>query len=417
MPPMATWSRVAPLLLATATMHPASMTAAATRPTTRQHAAIDYQLAPRGYPDKITTERAYAKWIDDKLAELTRRAKDPRESSTRVQLLLSLANLRLARQAEPAVTRLILGDESTTTRKRLGDITAAALADIDQATTLLVQLAKSPPPNKAAAKQRSRCTQAAEQLTAFSKCLNSLARETDTANALASVAPLTKSKRPELASVARLFQAVLMRQGGQIDQALDLLPTALSPPKQLPHDFFARLVRCRLLADRGGHAIATTLTLQMDVQAENWFDKSRLPEARRAIGLLRIGLAERWAKQLQRDKLTEHATRRHKIAQGIRNDLFSGKDGTVYRLMLAVPILIEPPLPPPPPPPLPKSKPATTRAASQPPSTTRAARTRSATRPATRPIAEPPKRHRPTTTRRAPASAPATDRSSSRPKS
>ncbi len=371
------------------------------RPSTQKAGPVVYRLSPRAYPEPIKDEGTYAKWLDKQVASLTRRLKSTREPSVRVHLLLGLANLRLARQAEPALTRLLLGDESPVTRRRLTEVAAAARVEIGEALDLLAKLHKSPAPHKAAAKQRTRWGGASVFLAALAESTEALAKGAKAPACLEHLDGLTKSEQADLAAAARLLRAALMRQAGQSDKALAMLEPVLSPPKQWPHDFFARLLRCRLLADRGGFAVATALALQMDLQCERWFDKAQRREARRAIGLLRIDLAERWADRLQRDKLDAHAGNRRAIAERIRKQLFSGKTPPpVYRLIEAVPIWVKPP--PPPAPPVTKPKPSTTRAARQRPVTTRADVRRPATQPTTsrRPSTR-AKPTQPTTTRAA----------------
>ncbi len=365
---------------------PPTSSAARTKPSTVPAAPVHYRLSALAYPKDVASERAYLQGIERQIAELTRRASSARERPAQVPLLLSLANLRLARQTEPDVTRLVLGDTSGTARQRVVRVANLAQAEIRQALRLLAEAEKSSPPNKAAARQRARWKQTAEQLSVLAACVVGFGDKAGATAALERLAPLMKSKQPDLVSATKLLEVMLLRTAGQVDKALTLTQSPVTRPGHLPHGFFVRLLHCHLLADRGHHAIATILALQMDVQCEEWFDKSRLPEARRAVGLLRIDLARRWADRLQRDRLDEHAARRRAVARQVRDELFGREDATVYRLILTVPVLIEPP-PPPPAPVTTRRTPTAPR-----PTTMRPTPASAATRPPTSTRSDPPTR-------------------------
>ena len=340
-----TWIRVGlALTLIGACSRPATA-ASPSQPSTRPAGPVAYRLGSTAYPDGITSEPDYADWLDKQIATLARRERAAREPAAQLPLVLARANLRLSRQAEPALTRLMLHDATSADGGRLAATLVPAQADLKRAAALLTRLEQSPAPHKAAAKQRERWRSEAANLTVLSDAMAALAGKADAQSCLTALGPLAASKQADLAAAARLLQAALMRQTGKVNEAIALLEPAVIPPEQLPYDFFARLLRCRLLADRGGHAIAAAMAVQIDARCESWFDKSRQAEARRAVGLLRIDLARRWADQLERDGLVSHAARRRAAAAKIRKQLFD-KDAVVYRLGLAVPILAKIPQPP-----------------------------------------------------------------------
>lgn len=383
------------LLLATAvllTSH-CSLTQARTTPmskaaSTQAKATHPCALSTRAYPEGISDETTYEKWIEKQLADLAWRAESAKDPITRVELLLALANLRLARQAEAAMSHVALGDATPAALKRLAAVAATARKEIAQGAEELERLEKGSRLVKADTKKRDELREASSQLGALAAAMQAIGEGKGSAASLRLLDPLTKDKGLGLSSAVRLLQALLMRQAGQIDKALSDMPPALEPPKQLPHDFFLRLLRCRLLADRGSYAVATTLALRIDVQCEDWFDKSRLSAARTATALLRAELADQWAEQLRRDNLDEHAAHRAAIAEGIRTRLVAEPNTRAYRLVLAAPVLIKPP--PPPAPETPKTKPTTrtkptTTTAGSRPST--AATTRSSGPQSTRPSA------------------------------
>lgn len=340
--------------MAAASMAAASRAAASSRPIgTSKSSGVAYRLCTRGHPKGIANERDYAKWVENEISGLTRRSKSASDPISRVRLLLGLANFRLARQAEPALTRLALGDGSAEGLRRIATIATTARKEIARATEQLDHIRKTPAVGKGAAKDRKSLTKAAVRLGALAGAMHALGTGKDAATIAQGIESLTKTRGLGLLSSARLLKALLMRRAGLTEKALAELPPALDPPKQLPHGFFTRLLRCRLLADRGSFAIATALALRVDVHCDEWFDESRLPEAKAAVSLLRVELARRWADKLDGDKLAKHAAHRRSIADRISKGL-AGDDVRVYRLVLAVPILVKPPTPP-----KPKTRPTT----------------------------------------------------------
>jgi len=96
----------------------------------------------------------------------------------------------------------------------------------------------------------------------------------------------------------------------------------------------------------------------MEVEIENWFDKRQEPEAKRAVVIMQIGIAEKWADRLSGDQVTEHAAERRASAKRLTDQYSREKDAPVYRLGLAIPILVEAPEP--------TSAPVASRAATRP---------------------------------------------------
>lgn len=354
-----------------------------------------YRLAPRGYPDEVTSEAGYGKWLTTTLAELESRLPQTKAPADRAQLLLSLANLRLARQAEPPLSRVLLGDESKQTLLALEHAADKALAEIAQADKLLDKLDKGKATDKVVARKLESWRQAVVQLEPLAVGMKALVSGKDLDRAITALEPLLKGKPVKTSSMAGLLHKALLLRAGKIDKLLEVTAVVLVPPKELPYDFFARLLRCRGLMAQGHWPLAVALTAQLDAACEGWVDKSRLAETQWAARMMRIQASQGWARALQESKHVEAARQRREAAGRLRKKLIAQEKAGAYRLVLAAPVLVEPPPKPEPKPVRPRptttqarSRPSTTMSGSKPtpsPSKAQSSATtkRSATQPAT----------------------------------
>jgi hypothetical protein len=120
---------------------------------------------------------------------------------------------------------------------------------------------------------------------------------------------------------ARLWQAVAYRRAGKADRALQILRPALTPPSRARIGFWNRIQRCRALADRGEHAAAISLSLQLSTRVGAWLDDEP-PAARRqavqTIDQLRADLYQGWADRIRKDGKTTQADAASQQADEIR---------------------------------------------------------------------------------------------------
>ncbi|MEK6644532.1 MAG: hypothetical protein AABZ08_11550 [Planctomycetota bacterium] len=103
---------------------------------------------------------------------------------------------------------------------------------------------------------------------------------------------------------AKLWQAVAYRRAGKPDRALQILRPVLSPPASPRIGLYARLERCRALADKGDFVSAISLASRLAVRVESWFDTENEATQRAAVGLVkgvRVDLYRTWTKKLQSD--------------------------------------------------------------------------------------------------------------------
>jgi len=305
---------------------------------------VGFRLSPRVYPKGISDERSYAESVRRQTDSLARRAASAGDDAERLLLLMSLVNLRLGRQVEPAATRWLLGDESAEITGQIARTAQSAQVELRRAAELLTKLEKRASPPSPGGKPLTHWREVAEHLSALADGMAGVGRAGAESSLLARLEAMGKAKPASVAAAARLWHAALLRQSGRVQEAIARIEPALSKPNELPYDFFLRLLHCRLLSDGGGYAVATALALQMDALCEGWFDKSLCPEAQRAVAAIRVDLAERWADQLERRGMPSHASRRRAVAQRTRLRFFGGQNGVVYRLETAVPMLCEPPM-------------------------------------------------------------------------
>jgi hypothetical protein len=106
---------------------------------------LTYQLSPSIYPKGVSTEAAYVTSVRRQIAGLERRLQGTRSAPDRIQLSLALANLRLARQAEPALTRYFLGDPAPGLLRQIDETASRATSELDAASKLLAERGGAPP--------------------------------------------------------------------------------------------------------------------------------------------------------------------------------------------------------------------------------------------------------------------------------
>lgn len=197
----------------------------------------------------------------------------------------AIVNWVLAREIEPAASRLLLG------------ISRAEDAEHVRAALASVRKHQSP-------EEVSRTQTDLDTLQSFAAALEAVwvSEEDEKAiqarrNGVIALAVLLEHEREDVASAALLWQAMLYRQMGRLDKAFRLLPPVGERVDRdgRAYQFFARLLRCRLVAERGGHAAACALLLQVEERILEWFetDESRA-EATRAALLVRLQILEQW---------------------------------------------------------------------------------------------------------------------------
>lgn len=124
----------------------------------------------------------------------------------------------------------------------------------------------------------------------------------DAARAAASgLSPLRENPDPAISAAAGLWQAVLRSNEDDKRAALAILGTATAEPKPgtLPYEFFGKLLRCRLIAERGSPAAALALLLQIEERCDGWFKGDARFQAVRTCAAVRMRILRLWSDRLK----------------------------------------------------------------------------------------------------------------------
>ncbi len=262
------------------------------------------------------------------------------------QARLAIANRQLGEAAAWPATRCLLGAATDDDRARLADAAASASELLAGAVKLLDAA------EDADEETRRHLAFAAETLETFAKAFSAITTdpadkhyEDTLSDAALELAAARESEDEDVAAAALLWQSYAWVLAGRRDQAILALPDVLKQPERMPFDLFARLLRCRLLAEAGQHAAPVTLCLRMQHQCESWFPGRALREVgeiQRLIVFVRIGIVRSWIEGLGPDSAA--GQRLSLDVKSARESWFEPPDArAVYSLTPAIPILVTPP--------------------------------------------------------------------------
>ncbi len=298
-------------------------------------------------------DAAYLRSIAARVTELEAQAGEAGNPMKQAESALAAANLILAHQLEPTCTRKLLHVNGNVDEHGEADLRGAlGRADglIERAGAALKEL-HNREDQPADGLQES--THRLETLAAFAAGLRAFLSPEKGAEAVRSarraasgLAPLREDRNQPVASAASLWQACLRNLESDQGPALAALDLALSDPvpESMPYAFFARLLRCRLLTDRGHPAAALALLMQIEERCNEWLttDTER-GDALRSAQLVRIQIMADWYGRLTGSNA---ASERKWCAESIQTLISEdfGEDGnTVLRLTPAIPIIASPP--------------------------------------------------------------------------
>lgn len=278
-------------------------------------------------------------------------AESATEPARRVLAYLNAANLLLSEGLEPSASLKLLGlsergtdaDRATIEEGERWLAEADRLLEAEQASP---PAAGEPGGDEAEQPWRQVASRRAARLRAFADALRAVLLPVETEEggrgdrrAASGISAFLEDDDRVIASAAQLWQAVLLRRDPGPQRALQVLDSALDPPHSgtLRFDFFARLLRCRILADRGGYAVACALLLQLEERSREWF----IHPPDQAAALAAIAVVERqvlrdWHDALGADKLIERGWCRERISR-IDESLRARADTGLLRLQAAVP--------------------------------------------------------------------------------
>ncbi|MFQ5590165.1 MAG: hypothetical protein ACE5HE_03285 [Phycisphaerae bacterium] len=311
--------------------------------------SLDVRLAPiEGFSD----DAAYIQSVSARAAELALQAEATTDQATRTDLFLAAANVILARELEPACVGKLLGFEATQLSQSEADIRAALeradamLVQADASLEAVRELSDPPMDWVSEAEPRLRTLGAFAHASAAYLLPGDGPEAADAADrAAARLAGLLEDTRPQVAAAAALWQASLKAQQDDSSRAMAVLGLVLSRPREgtMPFAFFARLLRCRILASRGGYAAALALLTQLEERCDSWFrsEQDRV-SALQAIAYVTVRTLRAWQDDLSGP--ADEVPRRWCAdrADALVKAHFEGGHANVLRLGAAVPIVAVP---------------------------------------------------------------------------
>lgn len=303
----------------------------------------DLKLAPIA---KFASDALYLQSVSADVIELQRQAEAAQDPGTQVEFLLAAANVILAYEVEPDCTRAVLHLPPPTDAPKVE-------GSLENAGHLLKQSQSILDSEKGKADGLTQELRAyfsqLEQLQAFHHAIAVYLAEgqseddaTKARQASSRLSVLLEDGDERVVAAATLWHALLRSRHSDPERAARMLPLALSrpPQKSLQFGFYARLLRCRLLAKRGSYAVALGLLSQLEEKSREWFVLGADQDnAFRAITVTTFQVLDQWRAQLgdseevrQRDwcvdKMQWHLDRR-----------LEGDKRFVLRLRPAVPII------------------------------------------------------------------------------
>jgi len=314
-------------------------------------------LAPLpGFAD----DTAFLASVTSRVAGLQQQAGETPDAARKIGFLLTAANLILAEQLEPPCSRKVLQLD----QPRLGDDALFAATALDRANALLIEAETllrteqehSPDENPPPSNQIKELSRNVVTLKAFEQALRAflvIAADVDPSRAARRAASglsvIVEDGNPRIAAAAAFWQACLRAMEPDPTPALDILDRAIVDlPTEAPrYGFFSRLLRCRLVAARGGSAAALALLMLVEERAGDWFkvDPDRA-EAMRSCAWLRLRILQDWHDRLDATSQAEERDWCRSRIDTLLSEQFSDASGaTIMRLNQAIPIIARPPAP------------------------------------------------------------------------
>ncbi len=306
------------------------------------------QVRPAPMPG-FDDDTAYVRSIADRATEHAARADQADDPARRTDHLLAATNLILAYQLEPTCTRRFLHidrDEGGLDEAAIRTALDRADGFTGKAGKILNELkGRDDLPDGWVEESRHQL----ETLQAFASGLRAYllpGEKADTApaarRAASRLAPLLEDRSRQVVAAATFWQACLRSREADPKPTLSALAPALAdPPREsMPYAFFARLLRCRLVAEHESPAVALALLLQVEERASDWLaTDGEKQDAARAAQLARVQIIADWHGRLEG---LDHAVERKWCVDRIGALVSAGfgeNGDTVLRLTPAIPII------------------------------------------------------------------------------
>jgi len=319
--------------------------------------------------DGVDDMAAYTSSVADRatrLVELAEKSKDPLR---RAELQLTGANLILARQMEPTCTRIfwhLTGSAEhppdpqmlTQAFDTVDRLLAEAKTNLDEARgQASVEEEKSGETAEAKEKsvpsKPSRITAAGRHqrtLASFQQALRAALLpppgdegKRSVRRAASQLAELVEHDDRRIATAAGFWQAYLRKGETDPHASLAGLDNALDEfaPTEQPYAFFARVMRCDVLAEHGQEVAALTLLTQMEERALNWYpDGEPRKQALGAIAWTKLHALRTWFDTLDPSERAEERAWCCSQAATLVNDALA-EPNELPRLSPAIPMLFD----------------------------------------------------------------------------
>jgi hypothetical protein len=303
-------------------------------------------------------DTAHLASISSRVAELVQQAEQANDRDAGVELRLAAANLILAHELEPACTRRLLG----LTDGAVDGDPARLVAALDRADALIndaqasLRDGDSPAPVRADDPRDGRLEELARKastLRAFGHALRAYLLTTDdpetnrqARRAASGLSAVLEDRDPQVAAAAAFWQACLRAGETDVTAAMSVLDMPLADPASnaMPYAFFSRLVRCRLLAIRGGPAVGLGMLVQMEERCNDWFTTpSDRQDALRTCAWIRLVILRDWYDRLLPDGRNDELAWCADQAERLRAEHFKDDSPTVRRVSPAIPIIVAAP--------------------------------------------------------------------------
>jgi len=298
--------------------------------------------------DGEADEKSETEAVARRAAELARLAVAAADPVTRCDLHLAAANWILARRIEPACSQYLLHLDrpgaAETIRQALPNVDRlleAAQASIRQAEERGTQTPQD---------WMSRSRRHLMTLETFVEAFRAALSEPDSPNyvedrraARSRLAILLEHDEPQIPAAAMLWCLELADPDADPKRVMRDLPLVLEEPSPaaLPHAFYVRLARCRLIADGGGYTTAVALLMQLEERCAEWFRGDDADNALRTCVLVELQILRQWRDSLiAAGRQQERAWCERRFKKLVETH-FTAVINPVLRLGSVIPMLIE----------------------------------------------------------------------------
>ncbi|MEK6800066.1 MAG: hypothetical protein AABZ12_13970 [Planctomycetota bacterium] len=296
---------------------------------------------PKGYD----TGGEYLRWAKQEAENLAREARQATEAPPRADRLLLAANVLLSNGFEVPATTLLLGlprDPS------IGD--ESSLMELLEVAEKLLDEAEADGGSAIEEEGDARRGQR-ETLRAFSQTLRAVfgrdngGSDEAIREARSALSRLREHDEPQVSAAASLWQAILRSRETDSAPVLSILdgPSVELKAATLPHAFFGRLLRCRIIAQRGGAPTALAMLSQLEERCRDWFDdEAERDRAIRTCTAVEMGVLAEWGNRLDAAGDSDAKSWCDERMTRLWSDRFH-KDRDVLRLAPAVPMVVQRP--------------------------------------------------------------------------